>query len=252
MSVIERLAQKPFPGVEVDMYDLDLTKLGGSIIRFTNWTNEKGEKIRWRGHQYEPVAMEATGYGTNGEGKPVRPRLKLANAYGGQNFQYVEGDLSALMAQYNLFVGATLRRWVTYRQFLDDGESPDPATHKPIEDYLVGQMLEETPMLIEWELSNELDQEDRQLPMGVMTQKYCKHTYRYWDASINDFVYTKVTCPYEKEGNGKYFDENNKPTNDPAKDVCSQRIEGCRLRFGTKVPLPFWGFPGMVRVTRPD
>jgi lambda family phage minor tail protein L len=247
MTEIERLAQKPFPGVEVDMYDLDLRVLGGSIIRFTNWTTETGEKVRWRGNQYEPVAMEASGYGVNGEGKPVRPRIKIGNAYGGTAFQYVEGDLSALMAMYKNFVGATLRRWVTYRQFLDDGENPDPAIHKPIEDFLVGQMLEETPLMLEWELSNDLDQEDLQLPRGIMTQKYCRHTYRVWDAVEGKFIYTEVTCPYRGT---KYADENNIATNDPAKDVCSQRIEGCRFRFGTKVALPIWAYPGMVRVTR--
>lgn len=250
MGQLERLAQLPFPGVEVDMYDLDLTILGGPVLRFTNWVTETGEKIMWRGHQYEPVALEVTGYGVSGDGKPVRPRMKVANAYGGTAYQYVEGDISALAAQYNSFVGATLRRWVTYRQFLDDGDTPDPATYKPIEDYLIGQLLEESASYLEWELNNELDQEDNMLPRGIMTQKFCRHTYRVYDPVNNEFVYTNVTCPYEDEGAGKYFTENNAPTTNPALDVCSQRIEGCRLRFGTTAPLPMWAYPGMVRVTR--
>lgn len=250
MSEIERLAQQPNPGQEIELYDLDLSELGGPIINFTNWTTETGDKVRWRGYTYEPVALEASGWGVSGEGKPIRPRIKIANAYGGTNFQFLEGDLSALMASYKMFVGAKLRRWRTYRQFLDDGVNADPATYKPIEDFIVGQMLEESPLYIEWELNNELDQEDRELPRGIMTQKYCRHTYRYWDDVTGAFVYNKVTCPYIKEGSGNYFDEFNQPTTDPSEDECSQRIEGCRLRFGTKAALPLWAYPGMVRVTR--
>jgi lambda family phage minor tail protein L len=38
-------------------------------------------------------------------------------------------------------------------------------------------------------------------------------------------------------------DENDTPTSDSAKDKCSHRISGCKLRFGAGNPLPFNGFP---------
>lgn len=245
MPEIQRLIQKPFPGVEIVLFDLDLSPYGGPTKYFTNYTREDGNKIVWRGNEYEPVALEATGYGKSGN-KPIRPTLKLGNA--STDGTTPNGMISALAAQYGDFVGCTLTRWRTYRQFLDDGEAADPATHFPIERYRITSKTEESPIMIQFELAMRGDQDGLQLPKGVMVQKYCRWTYRVWDAVAEEFVYTNVTCPYTGED---MFDENGEPTEDPTQDKCSKRLgTGCRARFGTTAPLPFGGFPGMLRVTR--
>ena len=167
MSEIRRLIQKPFPGVEVDMYDIDLTSKGGKLMHFTNWVLEDGEKIKWRGNTYEPIALEVKGFAATSEGKPPRPKMKVANAVfeGG-----LTESLSTLAAEFDDFVGCKVVRWRTYRQFLDDGEQADPGTYFPLDEYIVSSKLEETPVAIEWELAMPLDQEGLMIPRIVMTQ----------------------------------------------------------------------------------
>lgn len=250
MSTISEKVQSASPGEEVDLYDLDLTSQGGTIRRFSNWTTETGEKVMWRGHAYDPVALEVTGYGVSGEGKVIRPRIKIGNSFGGESSDYQPGDLSALCAMYNDFVGCTLRRWRTFREYLDDGDEADPGKYFPVEDYEVSQLLEETDLYLEWELTTPIDQEGQMLPRGMMLQKHCRFSYRVWDASAGEFEYNRVLCPYEDEGPGNYFTEANEPTNDPALDRCSRSRTGCKLRFGNTAELPIKAYPGMVRLTR--
>ena len=244
MSEIRRLIQKPFPGVEVDMYDIDLTSKGGKLMHFTNWVLEDGEKIKWRGNTYEPIALEVKGFAATSEGKPPRPKMKVANAVfeGG-----LTESLSTLAAEFDDFVGCKVVRWRTYRQFLDDGEQADPGTYFPLDEYIVSSKLEETPVAIEWELAMPLEQEGLMIPRIVMTQKYCPWTYRLWDEDEEEFIYTDVICPYQGED---MFTEDDEPTTDPKEDRCSKRLTGCRLRFGINDPLPIGAFPGMLRLTR--
>lgn len=237
--------QRAYPGVEIEMFDIDLTKKGGDIVRFSNWVLENGNNITWRGHDYIPVAMEASGYAIDGSGKVVRPKMKIGNGIGSPKTDNM--TLSEMAMAYDDFVGCEVTRWKTYRQYLDDQLTADPARHFPIERYRVSSKTNENPLTIEWELGTTMDQEGKRLPSGIMMQKHCRFTYRRWSTGASDWNYANVQCPYE---GGAMFDRNDEPTVNPQEDYCSRRVSGCRARFGTSAPLPLRAFPGMVRLTR--
>jgi len=245
MTILDTLVQRPFPGAEIEMYDIDLSSRGGPTLYFTNWVREDGTRIVWRGNTYDPVAMESVGYGVSGEGKPSRPTITISNT--STDSSEPKASLSALAGMYDSFIGCKITRWKTYRQFLDDGENADPATHFPLEVFEVSQLLEETFLSLKWELTVSLDAEGNMIPKGFMNQSFCPFTYRVFDAEADTFVYNNVSCPYEGEA---MFDENGDITTDPSQDKCSHRLgTGCRKRYGTSNPLPFGGFPGMLRGT---
>lgn len=248
MSEIDRLSQKLYPGVEIELFDIDLSAQGGPKLFVTNWTREDGSMIHWRGNKYQPVALEVTGYDIDGEGKPARPQMTLANSE--LKSDVTGATLMQMCEQYDNFIGCEVTRWRTYREFLDDGQQADPSTHFPTETYRVNTMTEAHALSIKWELGVRYDMPGLELPKGIMTQKYCPFEYRQWDAVAGKFDYRFAVCPYA--GN-IYFDENGVEVSDPAKDKPSKRLDTCcRKRFGTTAPLPIGAFPGMIRVTRPS
>lgn len=94
----------------VEMFELDLTRLGGALYRFAPETNEKGQAIVWRGQTYNPLPIEVTGYSVDGQGRLARPTAKLAN---------VGGIFSALVASYGDLLGAPITRYRTLVRYMD-------------------------------------------------------------------------------------------------------------------------------------
>jgi lambda family phage minor tail protein L len=47
----------------------------------------------------------------------------------------------------------------------------------------------------------------------------------------------------------KYFGKFGNPVDNPADDVCSGTVAGCKLRWGEDEQLPFGGFPA-IAITR--
>ena len=81
------------------------------------------------------------------------------------------------------------------------------------------------------------------LPARLVLRDHCQHSYRRWDATENEFDYSKATCPYT--GTDK-FTAAGEQTQTASRDQCSRRLmTGCRKRFAGE--LPFLGFPGVAR-----
>lgn len=43
---------------KVDLWEFDLTAIGGERFFFCNEPNEKGEPLTWQGRQYEPYPIQ--------------------------------------------------------------------------------------------------------------------------------------------------------------------------------------------------
>lgn len=236
MSKLVSEAQKFKPDTVVILFDLDLQTLGGNVFRFTpELENPEADVITWRGEDYLPMPVTAEGFEVNGSGQFPRPKLSVSN---------VLGTLKSEMLLYNNLIGATVTRWRTFRKHLDDGDDPDPDIYFPPDVYKIDRKAQETPAIIEFELSTIIDQQGVMLPRRQILRNTCTHVYRVWDADEAAFDYTKATCPYT---DSNYFDENGNPVSLPADDAPSKLLDSCcKMRFPNQA-LPTRAFPGVGR-----
>jgi lambda family phage minor tail protein L len=218
------------PGSLVELFELDATGLGGSLMRFHNGTNGLSQSVVWQGNTYQPFPVEASGFEFSGKGQLPRPTLKVAN---------VTGALGAVVRATGDLLGAKLTRKRTLAKYLDavnfpGGVNPtaDPAAALPDDVFFVDRKANENKVLIEFELAAAFDVAGVQLPRRPITQNVCTWKYRTNNMASG--------CSYTGTA---YFDANDQPVGSAGLDVCGKRLSSCKARHGT-APLPFGGFPG--------
>lgn len=114
MSILGDLA-KLDGGAWVDLFDVDLTPVGGDILRFHAGTNKLRGAVVWQGNTYQPFPIQAEGFDVNGSGEVPRPKLRVAN---------VSGLLTALVREYDDLIGMKVTRKRTKVMYLDDVNFP--------------------------------------------------------------------------------------------------------------------------------
>jgi len=218
----------------VHLFILDTTFLGGPVLRFVQGSEHDGP-LSFGGQVYDPVDVKFDGLETQGVGALPTPTLQVSNA---------DGVFQSVINTYGDLPGCTVHRIRTYRKFLDGQPDADGGAFFGPDTFRVERKATENNTIIEWELSAALDQEGKQVPGRQVIRETCIWRYRYFNKSSNQFDYAKAQCPYTGDA---YFDINDQPVDDPAKDVPSRRLSCCKLRFGANNPLPFGGFPGVSR-----
>lgn len=219
-------------GQIVELFELDATVAGGSIMRFHNGVNGLGSAVTWQGNVYTAFPIEATGFDFSGRGQMPRPTLRVAN---------VTGLLGALVRTYQDLLGSKLTRRRTLVKYLDavnfpGGTNPtaDPTAALPDDVYFIDRKATESKVMIEFELSAAFDVAGVQLPRRFIVQNVCQWAYR------------GAECGYTGTS---YFDANDQPVGALAQDVCGKRLSSCKCRFGQFAELPYGGFPaaGLIR-----
>lgn len=239
------------PGQIVELFEIDATSIGGSVLRFHNGTNGLNNPVVWQGKTYSPFPIEATGFQFNGKGQVPRPTLRIAN---------VTGLLGALVREYKDLIGAKVTRKRTLVKYLDLPNFPgdsfllvgtgldrllineagdrlwinsisttaDPNAALPDDIYYIDRKANENKVVIEFELAASFDLNGVMLPRRQIVQNVCPWKYRGGE------------CGYTGTA---YFDSLDNPVGSPASDVCGKRLASCKLRFGEFNELPFGGFP---------
>jgi len=233
----------------VTLYELDATKLGAGIMRwhghvsFEDWqlidpsTKTVKSDIIWNGQTYSPIPIQSDGLEMRGDGKASTPSLALAN-----NIDGLQGAISALCLQYEDFAGSKLRvvntlaKYLDAANFIEGNASADPNEYRQ-QIWFVEQKTSENASAVTFELSNPVDFEGAKIPTREITS-YC-----HWAVHGR---YRGEECGYTGTA---MFTEDDEPTGDPSKDVCSGRLTGCRLRFGDNEPLPYGGYPSSSLVS---
>lgn len=205
------------------------------MVATTIQSDEAFAPLRWRGNNYQALPVEAEGFEVSGKGAHPRPRMRMSN---------VLGMGTTLSKQFNDLLGAKVTRWRTFSRFLDDGITPDPNAHLPVDVYYVDMKARHTKTEVEWELASILDQQGILLPGRQVLRHGCQLQYRVWDGSA--FDYQDVSCPYV---GANYFNAQNQPVANPAQDQCNHQLSGCLRRF-TGASVPFGGFPMVGRIAR--
>jgi lambda family phage minor tail protein L len=231
-ELIYKEASKLSQDVIIEMFELDLQRLGLGIFRFST-TSLDGASISFNGSEYLPAPIEASGFAWDGAGTLPRPTLKMAAK-----------DLSFLNLVFDAddLVGMPVRRIKTFRKYLDDGSHPGAGISFPVDHFVVERKASQSRHSLAFELSTSLDQQGVKLPKLMILRDTCVQTYRYWTGT--QFQYKGVSCPYT---GSNYFKQNGEVTSVMGEDACGKRISDCKLRFGDTAILPRLAFPGVGR-----
>ncbi|WP_455923266.1 phage minor tail protein L [Pseudomonas putida] len=225
-SIFEDI-QKLEAGLYVELFELDLTALSGDVYYFHGYT--RVGTITWQGVEYSPWPIKVEGMGMTGEGQQTNPTLSVGN---------VSGFITALCSTYQDLVDAKLVRHRTLGRYMDAVNFPegnteaDPAEYFADDLYTIDQKQSADDELAVFVLKSPLIATDRKLPGRQIVANCCQ-----W-LSIGG--YRGVYCAYTGPG---YFTDDDQPTDDPAQDMCSGTLTGCKLRFGENNQLRYGSFP---------
>mgnify|MGYP000388450365 CR=1 FL=1 len=254
------------PGVIVELFELDLTSVGGSeTLRFHAGTNEVYENIVWQGNRYVAFPLEVTGFEFAGRGAIARPSFKVAN---------INNSFTNYIQSYEDLIGCKVLRKRTFARYLDaycviSGQSlsgtcsnasyedkteclENSGTWTPytsgtctgtwyanstedatafFEDdiFYIDRKSVENKVLVEFELAPSFDIEGVKLPKRQIIRNTCLWVYRH------------AECGYTGTD---YYDENGSSVSTVEQDACGKRVSDCELRFGVSGSMPFGGFPG--------
>lgn len=198
------------------------------------WTFVGTNAVKFGGNSYIPLPIEAAGFEWTGTGKLPKPKLRVSN---------VGNFAAALVIANGDLLGAKVTRLRTFREFLDDGENPDPSAFMDPDIFFVDRKSAHRKAMIEFELAPALEQQGLKLPRRIMLRDTCGFTYRQWITDANNVTgFVPGTCPY---AGASYFKMDDTGTATASEDVCGQRLPSCVLRFGASANLPFDAFPGI-------
>jgi lambda family phage minor tail protein L len=231
-EAIKSELQKLAPSAIIELFQLDLTIFGDQVYYFHAGTNGLRQPLTWQGQEYAPFPIQASGFELSTGGQLPRPTLVVSN---------VLGVVTFLVLTYRDLLGAKVTRKRTMQKYLDTvnfdgGVNPtaDPTAEFPDDVFFIEAKKNETPELIEFELSSSFDVQNVQLPKRQIIQNICPWRYR------------GPECGYTGTA---YFNSNDQPVGTLQQDVCGKRLTSCKLRFGQFAELPYGGFPaaGLVR-----
>jgi len=266
MSDLTSKIQTLEPGAIIELYELDLSSIGGSeVLRFHAGTNEVYENIIWQGNRYISFPIEASGFEYSGRGAVARPSLKVAN---------INNSFTNYIQDYDDLVGCKITRKRTFARYLDSycvisGEvtsgtcslseyldktectnaggtwttytsatctgtwyanaTADDTAFFEDDIYYIDRKAIETKILVSFELAPSFDVEGVKLPKRQIIRNTCLWTYR------------EAECGYTGTN---YYDSDGISVSTAEEDVCGKRVSDCELRFGVDGVMPFGGFPG--------
>lgn len=230
---IETQAQHFDAGAIVDLYEMDLQHLDGSVLRFTSGVDADGNAIVWDGFTYLPLPIVVSGFEASANAQFPRPSMSIAN---------VNGAVTAVNLAFDNLLGVRVRRIRTFSQFLDGGTDPDTTAKYPDQVYQIERKTGQNKLMVEYQLSSPIDASGATIPGRTINRNGCPLSYRIWNAT--DGVFEQGKCPY---AGTLLFKVNDEPTTSESEDVCGKRLNSCELRFGPVV-LPIQAMPGVAGV----
>lgn len=236
---ISQTIQSLEPGAKIRLVEIDCTSFEGGMLRFHNYNVDYTEaemlafqeagvdeippkKLIWQGVEYTAWPYEFTGIEWDGTGKSPQPMLEVAN---------IDGSISIMCQLLQNLFGAKVTEHITFRQYLPDGDDPDP-TMEFTQNWFITRKNGESLSSVSFELSSPADFAGQQLPRRQI------HSMCHW--ALNG-GYRGPDCGWIPQP-GQYFNEKDEPVDNPAQDQCGGLCQSCKLRFGAETPLPFGGF----------
>jgi lambda family phage minor tail protein L len=154
MTIAQDLKLSALPNY-IELFILDLTPIGGSVIRMTPNTVAGTSSISFGGNTYTPMPVTGSGWETSMDGQAPQPTLKISNVT-----KFVQSYLST----YKDMVGARLTRYQTFDKYLDSGSSPDSSQVFNTCIYVIEQKTKQNKYEVEFKLSSIIDAPQQRLP----------------------------------------------------------------------------------------
>jgi lambda family phage minor tail protein L len=182
----------------VDSPSTFLSFHGGSVF---------GGNITWQGVQYIPIPVETEGFGIFGDGTLPRPKIKVSN-----NNKIV----TYFLGKYKDFKNAKVFRKKVFVKHLDDvnfdGSNPFGLANSDSEiseeKYYIGQKVQETKSLVEFELNLPLDLDNFDVNHRTVNAKYCYWQYRGLGCRYKGLPIEKEDGDAFTDGNGDFVSLN--------------------------------------------
>jgi lambda family phage minor tail protein L len=178
--------------------------------------------VEFGGLSYFGIPCEGTGFSLTSQSFP-RPKLAIGN------FEIPATGLllSAFVAQFDDFIGATVTRRTTLEKYLDGQVSANSLEQFTPTYWQVEQKINDDDEFLQWELSF-AGLEDTLIPRRSFFVNHCSSLYRGEQCGYLGVPVATIL---------------NQPTTDPALDRCAKNRQACKLRFGDGVNR-FAGTPG--------
>lgn len=176
VTAIASEIQKLAPSAVVELFELDLTPLGGDVQYFHAGTNSLSQNVVFNGQTYIRFPIQASGFEFSSSGQLPRPKMVVSNLF---------GSITQLLLVYGDFLNAKLTRRRTLAKYLDAvnftggvNASADPTAVFAADVYFVDRKASENPQTVEFELCSSFDVQGVELPRRQIIANICTWKYR--------------------------------------------------------------------------
>ena len=152
---VQQDLQKPALPAYVELFILDLTPRGGSVLYFTPATVGGSTSVSFGGQTYTALPIAGNGWETSIDGAAPQPTLKVSN---------VSRFIQSYLVTYKDLVGCKLTRKQTFDKYLDSGSSPDSTQIFNSCVYIISQKSHQNKLEIEFRLRSVVDAPQYRLP----------------------------------------------------------------------------------------
>lgn len=217
-------------GAYADLFEVDLQKFGGDVVRFHGGVNGFYGDVIWKGVAYPAYPIQADGFEMKTSGVYSRPTLTVAN---------VNGLITGINADFDDCLGATVTRRQVPVKALDavnfpNGNPDADPSHEVVSRWVIEEMPEDLYPQITYTLASVVDSEAAMVPGRTILADVCQ------------WIYRGDGCEYDGPA---VADERDSPTGDLSVDKCSHKQTGCRLRYPKPAALRMSCFKGCSKVS---
>lgn len=234
-------AQSLTPSALISLWELDVSSVPGAEseppFRWCSTLNELGQSVVYNGNAYKAMPISVDGVEVNSQGAQPRPTMSVAAFARGVNGERV--SLAAAISSLDYLIGCVVRRIRIHARHLDavnfaaGNPNADPTAIYQIDEWEIDRLAGDTPLQIDFELANALDMRGVMLPRGQVVAQMCP----------SRTVYRGPLCRY---AGTDYFDANDNPVSDPAKDVCGRRFSSCIARHSVPTTYTYTSDPDIA------
>lgn len=164
MTIAQDL-QKSAVGTVIQLFIVDLTKIGGPVFYLTPHTAANGSSnVSFGGQVYQPMPIMIENVEEGSDGAPPSPTLKISN---------ITRFLQSYLTQYADCVGGYVTSFWTESKYLDSGASPSGTQKFGDTTFIIEQLKLQNKLQLEFRLVSLLEAPGFKIPrMQVLRTRY--------------------------------------------------------------------------------